>query len=254
LKSYLSDGTGFVVLPDDFYMLTYFKMSGWKKPVMDAYILNERTSVIQSNAYTRGSQISPVAVIEPVAAIDYIDVTNISKYWQSNTPANPAEGEVWYNPSTELLQSYLPEPVGWSPSIPVVGQKYKFVSVVGIVETWTYYTITDVGEDDKVTFEVYDPYSDIKQALRYYSLRKGLQSHTIEEAIYVPVAQPLSAIDDDTELELDHRLLEPMAYLSASSVFTIFEKYDIAKALEQRVIDMFPAFRSVKGSNITFKQ
>ena len=250
LKQYLSDGTGYVVLPDDFYMLTCFKMSGWKKPVLDAYILNERTSSIQSNAYTRGSQVRPVAVIEPVAAIDYIATPTPIHFYQNTSPMFPVGGQNWYNPDTKELKEYNSYARMWA--------DWDWAVIVDVLRNGnTYYKVSKIETVEgikQVTLDVYDPYNDIKQALKYYSLRKGLESHTIEEAIYVPVAQPLSVIDDDTELEIDHRLLEPMAYLSASSVFTIFEKYDIAKALEQRVIEMFPAFRSVKGSNITFKQ
>lgn len=158
------EGIGFVVLPEDFYLLNSFKMTSWRKAIYDVYIENERTSSIQSNEYTRGSQIRPVATI-----------------------------------STKM--------VGGVP----------------------------------------------KQVLNYYSVPKGTQD-TIEEAIYIPVAEAIKDAALTLDLELDHRIIEPMAYLSASSVFTIFEKYDIAKALEQRVIEMFPAFKSLKGTNVTFKQ
>jgi hypothetical protein len=157
-------GTGYVVLPEDFYLLTSFKMSGWQKPVYEAYVENDRSSSIQSNEYTRGSTIRPVCTI-------------------SN-------------------------------------------KLIGV---------------------------EIKQVLNYYSLPKNINNHVIEEAIYVPSVKPLKDLDGD-DLKISDQVLEPLAYLSASTVFTMFEKYDISKALEQRAIEMFPGLQSVKGNNVVFKQ
>ena len=161
----LPNGTGYVELPDDFYLLSSFKMQGWVKPVHEAYLENEKTSSIQSNEYTRGSNIRPVCTLSL-------------------------------------------KPVG----------------------------------------------ANIIQVLNYFSLPKGLSSHTIEEAIYVPAATPLKDVENTTELKLKDQVIEPMAYISASTVFTLFEKYNIAKALEERAIEMFPGLQSVRGTTVTIKQ
>jgi len=161
----LDKGIGYIVLPDDFYLLTALKMKGWVKAVYECYIQNEKTASIQSNEYTRGSEIRPVCTV-------------------SN----------------------------------------KYV-------------------DNKV-----------KQVLNYYSLPKGLDKHEVTEAIYVPVCRPLNEYELNDDLGLDAQILEPLAYLSASTVFTMFEKYDIAQSLEQRAIEMFPGLQSVRGNNITIKQ
>lgn len=163
----LPDGTGYVIMPNDFYLLTSFKMSGWKKSVYDVSIENDRTEAINSNEWTRGSMIRPNATL-----------------------------------------------------------KNKFVS------------------------------NSVVQVINYYSLQKGLATHTVEEALYVPVAKPLSdpMYDNDADIGIDQRIFEPMAYLAASTVFTIFEKYNIAKALEEKVAQMFPIFTSVKGGTTTLKQ
>lgn len=96
----------------------------------------------------------------------------------------------------------------------------------------------------------------IVQVLNYYSLPKGQTTHTVEEAIYVPVVKPLSELstEEAENLNLNDQVAEPMAYLSASTVFTMFEKYDIAKALEQRAVEMFPGLQSVRGTTVTTKQ
>jgi hypothetical protein len=158
-------GTGFVILPPDFYLLTSFKMKGWVKAVYEAYIENDKSASIQSNEYTRGSTFRPICTIS-------------NKY---------ADG-------------------------------------------------------------------DINQVLNYYSLPKGRGEHTIEEAIYVPAAGSIKDTAVGADLGISDQVLEPLAYLSASTVFTMFEKYDISKALELRAIEMFPGLQTVKGNNVAFKQ
>lgn len=160
-----SSGTGYIILPSDFYLLSRFKMKGWLKPVFEASHDNERVSSIQSNEFTRGSTIRPVCVISS-----------------------------------------------------------KFVDL------------------------------NYKPVMYFYSLPKGTLTPAVEDAIYVPNAKSISDLPAAQSLNIDDRVLEPIAYLSASTVFTMFEKYDIAKALDQRVIEMFPALRTQKGNTITFKQ
>jgi hypothetical protein len=169
----LVNGTGFVVLPDDFYLLGEFRMKGWAKPVFEAALENEKTSSIQSNEWTRGSEMRPVCTISE--------------------------------------------------------------QVISIVE----------GQNTK---------QDIKQVLNYYSLRRGLQGHKIEKAIYVPICKSLKEYDLEDDLGVDLQTIEPLAYLSASTVFTIFEKYEIATYLEKRAIEMFPGLQTMRGTNVTTKQ
>lgn len=160
-----AQGTGYVELPDDFYLLSSFKMQGWQKAVHEAAMVNELVSAIQANDYTRGSEIRPVCVID--------------------------------------LQE-----------------------VSGVV----------------------------KHVLRYYSLQKNQTTHTIEQAIYVPVVTPLKDINSDTELNLSDQVIEPLAYITASTVFTMHEKNNIAQALDARAVEMFPGLQSVKNGIVTIKQ
>lgn len=240
----LSDGTGYVILPSDFYLLNSFKLSRWKKPIFDAYVENERTSSIQSNEYTRGSEIRPVGTISNKI---YEPVINTLTYFQSETPGFPASSsERWFNTSA----IYKPSAglAGWE-----IDTSYKKGDIFKFNNTYYISKNKPTQLNEHWLFSV-KIIPGITQVLNYYSVQKGLPSHTIEEAIYVPVAKNLTEYAGEDELGLDHRIIEPMAYLSASSVFTIFEKYDIAKALEVRVVEMFPAFKSVKGTNVTFKQ
>ena len=161
----LAQGTGFVELPEDFYLLSAFKMETWQKAVQEAYVANDLVTSIQSNEYTRGSEIRPVCVID----IDEVE-----------------------------------------------GQ--------------------------------------IKQVLRYYSVKKGQSAHVVEQAIYVPVAKPLKEINATDELKLSDQVIEPLAYLTASTVFTMHEKNAISQALDARAVEMFPGLQSVRGGVATNKQ
>jgi len=294
----LSDGTGYVVLPEDFYLLTSFKMSGWKKAVYEAFVENERTASIQANTYTRGSTIRPV-ITSSNKSIDItpINITVVEDDIQIERYIRP--GYIIYSPTTDKLYTCPADTYAWrgrfsqgavySKGNLMITDDYKvykarYDGVEGMPSAnaaeWTELTGTspvlkqlyvgsdyDYGTEPNIKYKRGDYYigtsigmeklslelNGINQVLNYYSLNRGLSTHTIEEAIYVPACNPLPD-NDDTDLELDQRIIEPLAYLSASTVFTIFEKYDIAKALEQRVIEMFPGFKSIKGNNVTIKQ
>jgi hypothetical protein len=244
----LSDGTGYIILPSDFYLLNSFKLDRWRKPVFEAYMENDRTSSIQSNEYTRGSEIRPVATISNKI---FEFTPNIITDFQEDTPSKMLSSDlIWYNPQNFSLFKPSAGLGGWEYieyNVYKKGDIFKFGN--------TFYILTNnPAQDQWHELKEIKVNPGITQVLNYFSLQKGLPSHTIEEAIYIPVAKSLSEYSNEDELGLDHRIIEPMAYLSASSVFTIFEKYDIAKALELRVVEMFPAFKSVKGTNVTFKQ
>lgn len=81
--------------------------------------------------------------------------------------------------------------------------------------------------------------SKIKRVLRYYSLPKGLPKHTVDKAIYVPIPNSIEGKEDTYDLKISPQVLEPLAYIAASTVFTMHEKADIAAALDAKVIEMF---------------
>lgn len=56
-------GTGYVVLPSDYWMLGRFKMTGWKTPVFDAIVADYHVANVQANEYTRGNFMRPVCVL-----------------------------------------------------------------------------------------------------------------------------------------------------------------------------------------------
>jgi hypothetical protein len=144
----LTDGTGYVVLPSDFYVLSSFKMHRWQQAVIEARHENEQIKAIQANEYTRGNIARPVCVI-------------------SNKMHDNALTRVMY----------------------------------------------------------------------YYSLPKNLTQHQIDEAFYIPVVTAMPEATDDTMPIID-TLAEPLAHLCASSVYTYFEKYDISKTIDDRVLQM----------------
>jgi len=147
----ISTGTGFILLPADFYLLFSFKMKGWQKRVETAYLFSDPIASVQANEYTRGNHIRPVVI-------------------RTIKPVLTREGD-------------------------------NFVT-------------------------------KMKDALEYYSLPKG-KVHQVEEAIYIPLIQPLS-----DETILNEKLIAPLAYLCASQVFIIFEKSEIAKVLELKATEI----------------
>ena len=58
-----TDGTGYIILPDDYLKLSSFKMTAWKQSCMEA---NDETPAInrkQANEYLRGNIYKPVCVL-----------------------------------------------------------------------------------------------------------------------------------------------------------------------------------------------
>jgi hypothetical protein len=76
----------------------------------------------------------------------------------------------------------------------------------------------------------------------------------IEEALYVPVVEPLQSKGDNYDLELNELVVEPLCYLSAATVSVLFGKYDVAKALQERATQIYPGLKSIRGNDVTFKQ
>lgn len=249
----LSDGTGYIILPSDFYLLSSFKLSQWRKPIFDAYVENEKTSSIQSNEYTRGSEIRPVGTISN-KVIDLSPV--VLTYYQEETPGLPTNsGQKWYDMAGNNMTGNIYKPsaglAGWEQvSFDVYSQwqLFRFGSRYFTLPDFPMGTLAYNLEEIKIS-------DGITQVLNYYSVQKGLQIHTIEEAIYVPVATPIQDLSGDADLGLDHRIIEPMAYVNAAAVMLVLgvDPNKIA-ALEASAVSMFPALRSIKGNNLTFKQ
>lgn len=72
------DGSGYVILPDDFVKLLSFRMNGWKRAVSEAYPLESETAKEQGNIYSRGTKSKPVCVLsyspEGKKTIEYYSV------------------------------------------------------------------------------------------------------------------------------------------------------------------------------------
>lgn len=148
-------GKGFVVLPDDFYELSSFKMKGWNKSVYEAPYENDLISRVQNNPYTQGTPYRPVATI-----------------------------------SQEVVK------------------------------------ISDVDT--------------IIKALNYYTVPKGLTTHEIEKAFYIPNCTPLEDLEDDDDIAQHEKSLEPLAYLCAGCVFAILQKADLSAALTEKGLLLIP--------------
>jgi hypothetical protein len=64
-----AEGTGCVVLPDDFYMLSAFRMRGWQRAAYHAPEETEELSQVQSNEFIRGNYELPVCTLTLYAPI-----------------------------------------------------------------------------------------------------------------------------------------------------------------------------------------
>lgn len=58
------DGTGYVVLPEDWYLLYAFRMKGWKRSVYRCAEEGDGVAKMQSWEYARGTMWKPVCVLE----------------------------------------------------------------------------------------------------------------------------------------------------------------------------------------------
>lgn len=95
-----NDGTGYIVLPDDFLKLIAFKMEGWKRTVSEAFPLDSEKAKQQSNEYTRGGNNKPVCVLsyspEGKKILEYYSVTG------SNHTVSVFVYEASYEPSSGI--------------------------------------------------------------------------------------------------------------------------------------------------------
>lgn len=57
------DGSGYIILPDDFMRLIMFKMDGWKRPVTYAMQDSSPDYILQKNKYVRGGIDKPKCAI-----------------------------------------------------------------------------------------------------------------------------------------------------------------------------------------------
>ena len=140
-----SRGTGFVVLPLDFYALALFKMKGWRRACYAYVEENDAVASIQSNEFVRGNFCRPVCTVS----------------------VDPTHGRV----------------------------------------------------------------------LKYYSLPPGME-HVIESALYVPLVGEISGLPANADLKLLDVLYDPLMWINAGLVFSVFEKADAAKAADARVLEI----------------
>ena len=139
-------GTGFVIIPDDFFKLFKFTVDGWLNSAYDAYYDSDPIAKYQKNIYTRGSVTRPVCIIT-----------------------------------------------------------------------------------DKIVN------GSLTKGMDYYSLPPTTITHTIKEAIYIPVTTDIQMLNDNSNLPIDDKLVQPMVYELASMVYNEMEKKDTAKNFSDQV-------------------
>lgn len=263
-----SDGTGYVILPEDFYLLAKFKLKSWQKPIYEASMEDEKIMSIQSNKYTRGSAIRPVGVIGK----EYIDKYEIGSYDSFEIAANapslmPAGGDapktsLYFNTTNQKLYiGYRGETtvVSWQlidtiyPQFETIPHNEAIFDIVDgeIISRYNLYKSEDGQWYYESSLKTLD---DHVQVLNYFSVPTSDTDHLIESALYIPNVTPLTDVELTTEIKVDQRIIEPLAYLTAGSVFTIFGKDQISANLIEKGMMMIPGYRKVKGNNVTIKQ
>lgn len=66
-------GTGYIVLPEDFYSLVSFKMRGWQVASETLIPSSDPIARVQANEYTRGNFVRPVCVLSNKAIKSRVD-------------------------------------------------------------------------------------------------------------------------------------------------------------------------------------
>ena len=97
--------------------------------------------------------------------------------------------------------------------------------------------------------------TSIQRALNFYtSEAEDGSTPSVDIFLYVPCITPLTELSSDDELDLKTEIIEPMAYVTAGCVFTIFGQEQIGSGVSERGMLMVPGYKSVRGTNVTIKQ
>ena len=75
--------------------------------------------------------------------------------------------------------------------------------------------------------------SELKDVIYYYSLKRGLDEHKIELFTYIPLVTELAA-----EVDVADNAIEILAHITAAEVLTTQEKFDVAKEVGQKYMQM----------------
>jgi hypothetical protein len=252
LVANLAKGTGYIILPKDFYLLTALKMVGWQKAISEAAVEDEKVSSIQSNPYTQGSVNRPVGT----TTNEVLEDNSIKvELCLSELPSNINESEELFLGAR--IYFYGDKSIHIISDVSVGGEITYTIGDIIPVGALLYKTIEGsyrVTNETDVTELAEYPGVGIAQVLNYYTLSKGLSIHEIEKAIYVPNVIPLNDVLPDSVLAVNQRIIEPLAYITAGCVCTIFQKDQLASNLTEKGLLMIPGYKSVKGTNVTIKQ
>ena len=79
------------------------------------------------------------------------------------------------------------------------------------------------------------PASDGRRMLKYYSVERN-RAHHIDYGRYIALPEDPAAVADGFEMRLNELLYDPLGWIHAGMVFTVFEKYDQAKACDEKAV------------------
>lgn len=194
---------------------------GWDDSGSDAFIGSDKTKVAEHiesvfiDAWRKAVNILPNA---------YFEVRDFSQSGHVSDP-NTGLGYVLLPGDFYTLSSF--QMVGWQKAVDTMLDGSDFLASVQANEYTRGNEVRPVCVRGTKLIG-----TAIVPVLEYYSLRRALE-HEISEALYIPIIAPLNEVT-----RLNERLFAPLAYLCASQVFSIFEKADVAKALETKAAEM----------------
>lgn len=108
-------GIGYIILPEDYYALYSYRMKGWSVPVKGAITQDDDLYYLQSNEFTRGSYIRPIAVdtIKPfkkrVNGEVIIDTKRVLEYYSLPKGRKQEVSEALYIPCVKELSDTIDE-------------------------------------------------------------------------------------------------------------------------------------------------
>lgn len=108
-----TDGTGYVVLPDDYIRLKSFKMDGWEREVTEPINMEHPLYIRQRNIYTRGGKAKPVCVIKDKVITGA--VTKVLEYYSLEENDTHTVDQFIYIPelAAENVQTNLQNSLAW---------------------------------------------------------------------------------------------------------------------------------------------
>lgn len=206
------------------------------------------TSFIGANSanierYIEGSYVAAWQILSTVVPKSWLQNKS---FHTSSVVANLPQGKGYVILPTDFYMLHSFKMVGWQKDVKDAPIE---TDAINMVQNNPYTQGSLVRPVATIGSEVIN--NNVGKVLNYYTVQKGLPTHVIEKAIYVPSPTPLTGISPSTAIEIDDRLIEPIAYICAACVFNIFQKTSLASSMTEMGMLMIPGYKPIKSTNVT---